>query len=178
LSDFLTFVVAGITVGSVFALVAVGIVLTYRTSGILNFAQGALAIVAVEIYVYFTANLKLSWELSSVLAVIGGGIAMGLILERLARVLTRATPAHQVVATVGLLIAIQAGAILIGPYLPGSHPRFQPPPFSGNTVRIAGVNVGWDQIIIMAGSVGVACVLWAFLSRTVGTGHPATMPLV
>jgi ABC-type branched-subunit amino acid transport system ATPase component/branched-subunit amino acid ABC-type transport system permease component len=165
-TEFFTFVVAGITVGSVFALVAVGLVLTFRTSGVLNFAHGALAIVAVEAYIYFTVSLKLSWEVGAALAVVGVGCASGLLLEPLGRVLARVAPAHQVVATIGLLIAIQSGAVLVGPRLPGGHPRFLAPPFPGGTVSIAGVNVGEDQIIIMVVSIIVGGGLWLFLSRS------------
>jgi ABC-type branched-subunit amino acid transport system ATPase component/branched-subunit amino acid ABC-type transport system permease component len=165
-SDFLTFVVAGITVGSVFALVASGLVLTYRTSGVLNFAHGALAIVSVDAYIYFTINLGLPWQAGAALAVVGVGAIAGLLLEPLARCLVRVTPARQVVATIGLLVAIESASTLLGPHLPGSHPHFVLPPLPGGTVSISGVNVGEDQIIIMGVSLVVGLALWAFLART------------
>ena len=163
---FFTFIVAGVTVGSVFGLVAVGLVLTYRTSGVLNFAEGGLAIVAVDAYIYFTANLKLSWEIGALLAVVGVGCLCGVLLEPLGRVLARVAPAHQVVATIGLLIAIESASTLLGPHLAGGSPRFLPPPLPGGTVSIGGVNVGEDQIIIIAVSLVVVFGLWAFLSVT------------
>lgn len=166
MSDFLTFLVAGVTVGSAYALVAVGLVLTYKASGILNFAQGGLAIVAVDAYIYFTVNLGWSWELGAVASVVGVGALMGLALEPLGRLLRRAAPAHRVVAMIGLLIAIESGSGLIGPYLAGSTPHQSPPPLPGGTVLIAGVYVGEDQITIMAVTLLAAIVLWAFLSRT------------
>jgi ABC-type branched-subunit amino acid transport system ATPase component/ABC-type branched-subunit amino acid transport system permease subunit len=166
LSDFFTFVVAGITIGSLFALVGAGLVLTYRTSGVLNFAQGALAIVAVDLYIYFTANLKWSWEVGSALAVVGGGLVMGFLLELLGRVLARVPQVHQVVATVGLLIAIESASALLESHIPGSHPRFVPPPLPSGTVSIGGVNVGEDQIVIMGVALFVGAALWAFLSRS------------
>jgi ABC-type branched-subunit amino acid transport system ATPase component/branched-subunit amino acid ABC-type transport system permease component len=165
-SDFLTFVVAGVTVGSVFALVASGLVLTYRTSGVLNFAHGALAIVSVDAYIYFTFNLGLPWQAGAALAVVGVGAVAGLLLEPLARFLVRVAPARQVVATIGLLVAIQSASTLLGPHLFGTHPHFVLPPLPGATVSISGVNVGEDQIIIMVVSLVVGLALWAFLART------------
>ncbi len=166
MSDFLTFVVAGVTVGSVFALVASGLVLTYRTSGVLNFAFGALAIVAVDAYVYFAFNLGLPWPAGAALAVVGVGAVAGLLLEPLARHLVKVAPALQVVATIGLLVAIQSASTLLGPHLFGSHPHVVLPPLPGGTVSISGVNVGEDQIIIMVVSLVVSVALGAFLART------------
>ena len=166
MSDLLTFVVAGVTVGSVYALVATGLVLTYRISGVLNFAHGALAIVAVDAYIWFSFNLGLPWPAGAALAVVGVGGLAGLLLERLARFLVSVAPARQVVATIGLLVAIQSASTLVGPHLFGSHPHVVPPPLPGGTVSVIGVNVGEDQIIIMAVSLVVTLALGAFLART------------
>jgi ABC-type branched-subunit amino acid transport system ATPase component/branched-subunit amino acid ABC-type transport system permease component len=165
-SIFMTFVVAGTTVGSVYALVAVGLVLTYRTSGVLNFAQGALALIAVEAYIFFTANLKLSWQVGAALSVFGVGCLLGLLLEPLGRILGTVSSTKQVVATVGLLIAIQSAVGLIGPKVGGAHPRYLRPPLPSETVVIARVHIGVDQIIIVAVSLVVLLALWAFLRAT------------
>jgi ABC-type branched-subunit amino acid transport system ATPase component/branched-subunit amino acid ABC-type transport system permease component len=162
----MTFVVAGTTVGSVYALVAVGLVLTYRTSGVLNFAQGALALIAVEAYIFFTANLKLSWQVGAALAVFGVGCLLGVLLEPLGRILGTVSSTKQVVATVGLLIAIQSAVELIGPKIGGAHPRYLAPPLPSETVVIARVHIGVDQIIIVAVSLVVLLALWAFLRAT------------
>jgi branched-subunit amino acid ABC-type transport system permease component len=46
MTELIVFVVAGLVAGSVYSLAGVGLVLTYRTSGLLNFAHGAIATVA------------------------------------------------------------------------------------------------------------------------------------
>ena len=51
MSEWLPFIVAGITNGSIYGLAAVGLVLTYKTSGIFNFAHGAQA--ALGAYLMF-----------------------------------------------------------------------------------------------------------------------------
>ena len=51
MSDLLPYIMIGITTGSIYSLAAVGLVLTFKTSGIFNFAHGAQA--AVAAYVFF-----------------------------------------------------------------------------------------------------------------------------
>ena len=46
LDDFMPFIVIGLTAGSIYSLAALGLVLTYKTSGVFNFAHGAIAAVA------------------------------------------------------------------------------------------------------------------------------------
>ena len=52
MTDVLPFIIAGLTVGSVYALAGSGLVLTFKTSGIFNFGHGALATVGVYVF-YF-----------------------------------------------------------------------------------------------------------------------------
>jgi ABC-type branched-subunit amino acid transport system ATPase component/branched-subunit amino acid ABC-type transport system permease component len=157
------FVVVGLTFGAIYGLAATGISLTYKISGILNFAQGALAIVAVDAYIYLTINRGYSWQVATFVSVFVVGAAVGLAFELLARVLIRAAPALRVAATVGVLLAIQGGAALIGPHLIGSTPHFSLPPFPATTVDIAGVKVGEDQLIIMGVSLAMMVALFGFL---------------
>jgi len=162
-SNILVFVVAGITTGSIYGLIAIGLALTYKTSGVLNFAQGALAIVAVDAYIYLTVNLGYPPYLAAVLSVLVVGAVMGLAFEVLGRLLVRAVPAVSVVATIGVLLAIQGLSSLIGPDLIGGRPHPVLPPLPGATVRIAGVNVGEDQLIIMGVTLVVVLALSGFL---------------
>ena len=61
MSDFWPFVIAGLTTGSLYGLAAMGLVLTYKTSGIFNFAHGAIA--AGAAYIFFELNTRndISW---------------------------------------------------------------------------------------------------------------------
>jgi ABC-type branched-subunit amino acid transport system ATPase component/branched-subunit amino acid ABC-type transport system permease component len=167
-SDVLVFIVAGMTLGSLYGLTATGLTLTYKTSGILNFAHGALAIVAVDAYIYLSINRGWSWELSAFVAIVIVGALMGIVLERLGRSVVSAAPALRVVAMVGLSVAITGATALIGRRLIGSHPHFHPPPLPGTTVKLAGVYVGKDQLIVIAVSLVAVAALWLFLrgSRT------------
>src|SRR5437867_12202772 len=103
MKEYLPFLVIGITAGSVYGLAAVGLVLTYKTSGIFNFAHGAQAALAAYLMYEFRERMGLPWGLAALLAVLLGGVMAGLVLERGAHLLADAPAAARVAATVGLL---------------------------------------------------------------------------
>jgi branched-subunit amino acid ABC-type transport system permease component len=106
-TDFIQYALRGVPFGCVFALVAVGLVLTYKTSGVFNLAFSAQAyVVAVTFYVF---NAQEGWPvwISFVVAVVLIGPLMGLLLDRaLFRHLRTAPPVAGLVTSLGLLIAI------------------------------------------------------------------------
>src|SRR5688500_8047032 len=106
MSDYLPFILIGLTTGSVYGLMSVGLVLTYKTSGIYNLAHGSLAALAITVFsILYRAHGWPLW-LSLVLCVPLLGLLLGALLERIARRLTLARAAHKVVATVGLALVI------------------------------------------------------------------------
>src|SRR6202008_2447056 len=81
----LPFIVIGLTTGAVYALAGLGLVLTYKTSGVFNFAMGALATVAAYVfYVLYVLN-NWSWVTAALVAIFVTGPLMGVLLELLAR---------------------------------------------------------------------------------------------
>jgi branched-subunit amino acid ABC-type transport system permease component len=106
-SDFLNYVILGIPFGCVFALVAVGLVLTYKTSGVFNLAFGAQAFVSAAVFYNTVTNHD--WPLlpAFILSVFIVAPLVGLILERaLFRHLRTAPAIAKLVTSLGLLIAI------------------------------------------------------------------------
>ena len=85
MADLLPFIVIGLTVGSVYGLAATGLVLTYKTSGIFNFAYGALASVSVFIFYELVDVHGWPWPVAGVLCVFVLGPVMGILLELLTR---------------------------------------------------------------------------------------------
>src|SRR5208283_2743656 len=102
LQDFLPFIVIGVATGSVYGLAATGLVLTYKTSGIFNFAYGALASVSVFIFYELVDVHGWPWPIAGVLCVFVLGPVMGILLELLTRQLTMADRTLQIAAMVGL----------------------------------------------------------------------------
>ena len=99
----------GLPPGSVYALFAVGFVLTYKTSGVLNLAFGAQAYVSAAMY--FKTRLDWGWGIvpSVILSVFILAPLIGLVLERVIfRFLRGAGAIEKLVVTIGLAVAIPA----------------------------------------------------------------------
>ncbi len=117
--------VRGIPTGCVFALLAVGLVLTYKTSGVFNLAFGAQAYASAA--VFYVVRKDHEWPLlwAALLAVVVVGPAIGLLLERvLFRYLRTAGSMAKLVTSLGLLIAIPEVVKLVL----GDESRKNPPP--------------------------------------------------
>jgi len=164
--DFLPFVVIGLTTGSVYALAATGLVLTYKTSRIFNFALGSMATVGVLLFYVLAFRARVPWQLAAVLTTLVLGPALGVGFEVLGR---RLTPLHteaKVLATIGLFVVIDGAVLLWGQDVFGDRPPSVQPSLPGGLIRVFGVNVGEDQIIIMAVSLVVAIALQLVLQHT------------
>src|ERR1700760_3509523 len=104
----LTFIVLGAITGSVYGLAGVGLVLTNKTSGIFNFAHGALATVAAYAFYSLHVQHQMPWPIADTLCLFIIGTAMGLGFESFARGIARSALVWRVVATVGVLLIIEA----------------------------------------------------------------------
>jgi ABC-type branched-subunit amino acid transport system ATPase component/branched-subunit amino acid ABC-type transport system permease component len=144
-SQIMPFVVIGLVSGSVYGLAAVGLVLTYKTSGIFNFAHGAVAALAVYIFYYLYVDLGLPWGLCAALCIGVLGPLMGLALERLAALLADSSDTQKIASTIGIILLVIGVGQLWYPTAP-NMPSFLPT----GTVRFLGANVGHDQLIIFA----------------------------
>jgi ABC-type branched-subunit amino acid transport system ATPase component/branched-subunit amino acid ABC-type transport system permease component len=159
----LPFIIAGLVTGAVYGLAAVGLVLTYKTSGIFNFGYGALAAIGAYVFYELYVQSGWSWPLGAAVAVLVVGPALGLLMERLAKALDGASLAMRVAATVGLLIAIQAVIVLhYGQLETRMVPSFLP---SGQ-FTVAGATVTYAQLITVVFALVSTVVLYAFFRLT------------
>lgn len=159
----LPFVVIGLTSGAVYALAGVGLVLTYKTSGVFNFAHAALATVAA--YVFYTLFVLSGWPwpLAAAVAIALVGPMMGVGFEFLARSIQRSAQALRIAATVGVFLAVEAAIYLIY----GTETVRTVPVFLGaGLVRVAGANVQVAQLVTFAFAVAATLALTAYLHRT------------
>jgi ABC-type branched-subunit amino acid transport system ATPase component/branched-subunit amino acid ABC-type transport system permease component len=159
----LPFLIAGLTTGSIFALAAMGLVLTYKTSGIFNFAHGALATASAFLFYFLHDQRGMPWPLAAFVCVGIGGPVVGVLLEQVARRLQGATLAAKVLATVGVLLVIQGAVQLL--YPPGADREvraFLP----AHAFTIWGARIAASQVIIFALSAAGAVTLTLFLRRT------------
>ena len=100
-------VLSGASFGSVYALLAIGLVLAYKTSGIFNLAYGAQAFVSAAVYYDLRVRHELPIPLALLVAVFVVAPLLGLLLDRsLFRYLRTAPPIARLVTVLGLLVAI------------------------------------------------------------------------
>jgi ABC-type branched-subunit amino acid transport system ATPase component/branched-subunit amino acid ABC-type transport system permease component len=182
----LNLVISGAVSGAIYSVMASGLVLTYQTSGIFNFAHGAVAFVTA--YLYFqlhasTADGGLGWPIvpAAIVAIVVFAPLLGLLLDRiLMRRLADAPVYARIVGTIGLLVALPAlalwlvetvgnSALELG--LPTNAPGFRPPglgPVPSEVVwrPLSGVAINSDQLAVLLAAAAAAVALWLVLRHT------------
>src|SRR5437870_2820872 len=164
MSRLIQIAVAAIPVGSVYALAASGLVLTYRTSRVFNFAHGAVGMFCAFLFYQTWQVWKLPLPVAFCLVVLIFAPAMGITLERLVfRSLRDAATSVKVVVTVGLLIALQGVASAIW----GATSLFLPAVFPQGSVPVFGdVRLGFDQLSMLGVSLATMLLLAAVIRFT------------
>ncbi len=163
MSDYLPFIVVGLATGAVYALAATGLVLTYKTSGIFNFAHGAFGMIATYIFYSLRVDAGVPTWLAFVLCVLVIAPLMGYTVNRiLLRWLAGASPTTYVVVSLGMMVALQGLAIKIY----GAAPRTLASLFPTDTFKVLDVYVGYDQVITVAITVAAALALMVFFRTT------------
>jgi branched-chain amino acid transport system permease protein len=132
MTQFLAYAVPGVPFGCVFALMSVGLVLTYKASGVFNLAFGAQAFVSALAYVSLIQDGWPRWA-AGIIAVLVIGPFVGVLLDRLLfRRIRTASPLVKLVPSLGLLVALPQVALIIA----GSTPDIPPPAIVGNAQEV------------------------------------------
>jgi branched-subunit amino acid ABC-type transport system permease component len=165
LSHLLPFIVAGLVAGSLYGLAATGLVLTYKTSGIFNFAHGAIGAASAYVFYDLRDRAGLAWPVALVVAVGVLAPALGMLLSLMAARLAQASTVRRVVATIGVLLVVQ-GLIQLR-Y--GIVPIPFRTPLPSGSFDLFGTVVGYDQLITVGVAVvGLAALAVLFRSTRVG----------
>ena len=164
MSTLLGYVLPGIPYGCDYALMAVGLVLTFRTTGVFNLAFMAQAMGAAFVFDLLVRSQGLPVWAAFVVSVLLLSPLFGLLLDRfLFRHIATTNTTAKIVSAVGLLIAIPQ----LLPILFGSTPRLNPPSLwlDPNHVefRLFGTGVNGGEVSTTVITVGVVVALLAFL---------------
>src|SRR3954469_23989523 len=164
MTTFLTLTVVGIVVGCIYALSATGLVVTYITSGIFNFAHGAAGMIAA--FTYWKLVVDEGWPailaLPFILLVFAP--ALGALIDLLImRNLHAASEEVRVIVTVALMLfLLGVGLFFWDPGVPRTLPRY----FGADHIRLFSLNILYHQVIIVIAAIAVAVGLRLFLFRT------------
>jgi branched-chain amino acid transport system permease protein len=171
MSEFAAYTIIGLSVGAIFALAALGIVLIYRVTGVLNFAHGAMGMfstfVAWQVFYGYPHPGVPSWAVTAEAILVGlvFAVVLGLALELLVFRWVRNRPQIvKAVITIGVLLALQSAASLIWKNNQYHLPIYLAP--QDWTRTVAGVPIGFNSILIVVVALGLAFGLGALLRWT------------
>ena len=109
---FLQTMIGGLSLGAVYALVAMGFSLVYRTMGLVNFAHGDVLMIGAYTASTFYTSTRLPFAVAMVSAIAVTGL-IGLVIERVLRPLENKDVTLMLIGTIGFGMVLQALAILI-----------------------------------------------------------------
>ncbi|MCO5153281.1 MULTISPECIES: branched-chain amino acid ABC transporter permease [unclassified Shinella] len=159
--ELLQFLLSGITVGAVYALVALGFTIIYNASDVVNFAQGEFVMLGGMI-TFFAHAAGLPLPLAALIAIIVTA-GVGVALNKLAIEPARGAPVVSlIIITIGASIFIRGATQLV--FDKQLH-RF--PAFSGDQpIVIGGATILPQSLWVIAGALAVFFCLWLFFTRT------------
>ena len=161
MQEFFQLVVGGIATGGIFASLALALVLIYNAMGLVNFAQGEMAMFAT--FIAFTLisrgmNYWIAFPVTLVLAFAGGILVQRVVI----RPVERAPILTLVIITLGLATLINGLAGFLFGYVPRSFPS----PFSAQTVDVLGVFISYRDVGVIAVSGVVLLLMYLLLQKT------------
>lgn len=164
MSEFISLVIAGIVIGSIYAVSATGLVITYNTTGIFNFAHGAIGMVLAYLFWQLWQGWNVPVVLALAIVLLVAAPLLGALLERVVmRPLYGASTNIRLAVTLGLLLVlVAAGGAIWNQSNTYNLPEF----FNGDQVSIGGVNLSYEQILTIAIAVLGAAGLRIFFKRT------------
>jgi branched-chain amino acid transport system permease protein len=161
MQEFLQLVLSGIASGGIFASLALALVLIYNAMGLVNFAQGEMAMFATFIaYALIEHGMSYWIALPLTLAIAFAG---GVVIQRLViRPVERAPVLTLVIITLGLATLFNGLAGFLFGYVPRSFPS----PFSVQTVNLLGAFISYQDLGVIAVSAVVLLLVYLLLQRT------------
>ncbi|MHB8244299.1 MAG: branched-chain amino acid ABC transporter permease [Acidimicrobiales bacterium] len=158
MSTFLQYLVVGVARGFLFALLATGFVVIHRVTKVVNFAQGAFAVLGGFI-AYSLLQAGLPHGVSEALAVLAAA-AIGLVFGAIT-ILGNMTPIASLMTTIGLAILSEAIAMIAWGTTPLTFSGI-----GGLDIHVAGVFLQTQYLLLIGVSLVVLVALWLALDRT------------
>lgn len=156
-------IINALSLGSIYALVALGVAILFGILRLANFAHGELMTVA-GYTLFATLAAGMNWVFSAMAAILAS-VAAALILERIAyRRLRNAQPLTLLMTSFAVSVALQSLFLLTF----GARPKgLDLPPFLDATLQIGSLRVQWLDISIILITIGIVLALTLFLRKTV-----------
>src|SRR4051812_6167321 len=146
---FLQTLVGGLSLGAIYALVALGFSLVYRTMGLVNFSHGNVVMIGAYIASTFYISSKLPFAAAIAIAIaVTGGV--GIIIERVLRPLENKDFDLMLIGTIGFGIVLEALAIMIW----GATGNAVPSPVPATPINLGGIRIRtFDLLVLLVAAV-------------------------
>jgi branched-chain amino acid transport system permease protein len=162
-SEFFQQIVSGLASGGIYASLALALVLIHRATGIINFAQGEMAMFST--YVAWTLTVNHGWPywptfvFTLLVAFVGGVALYGVVI----RPVQGKSVLTIVIVTIGLVLILNGAATWTWT---GEVRSFKQTPFPTRTIDVGGVAISLADLGTIAVSIGVVVLLWLFFQFT------------
>ena len=167
MEQFLQYTILGLVLGAVYGIAASGLVVTYTTSGIFNFAHGAIAMLGA--FAYWQVRVGWGWQAPLALLLVLG-VAAPLLGTLLYAVVMKGLRDTAEVTKIVVPVSVMLGFLALSTWIwdpTPSSPRTITKFFGANKqVSIAGVNVSWHEILAVILAVAIALGLRFLFTRT------------
>ena len=160
--DFVQQTISGVAVGCVYGLIALGFVLIYKATEVVNFAQGELMMLGAFVSFTFITSLGLNYWLGFALCIVCTA-ALGMLMERLVVRPILGSPQFSIVrATSGLGMVLRALAGMIW----GTDDLRIETPFSKGVFKLGGLTIAADNLSIIVATALLCVILYSFFRFT------------
>jgi branched-chain amino acid transport system permease protein len=160
--EVLQLLISGISQGCVYGLIALGFVLIYKATEMVNFAQGDMMMMGAFIAFTFINILGFPFVWGLLATIVAMALA-GVLIERvILRPMIGEPPFAVLMITIGLGFVLRAVAGAIW----GNEPKSISSPLAGGVVRFGEVVIGYENIAIIAGTIVLCLALFAFFRFT------------
>ncbi|WP_174734866.1 branched-chain amino acid ABC transporter permease [Mesobacillus harenae] len=151
----------GLTIGSVYALVALGLTLVYGILHIPNFAHGALYMMGGYITLTMMTSYGFHYWLAILVSMLVVGL-LGVLMERfIFYPLREAPPIHDKIAAIGILLFLEAFAQFVW----GADYQMMTSPYS-QVINVLGLTFTLQRILIIVAAIVIMILLYVFLKKT------------
>ena len=156
--------ISGISIGCIYALVALGFVLIYKATEVVNFAQGELMMIGAFFAYTFVDLGGMPFTLGLLCALAATGLFGAALNHGLLRPLLGRSPFTIVLATVALATLLRSLASMVPGW--GTQTHRLSHPFGGQTLRAGGVAVSYEHLLVIAATLALCAVLYLFFRFT------------
>ena len=163
LTVFLQYCLAGISIGGIYALIAIGYTMVYGILRLINFAHGDIIMMAAYFMIFAMVDFAIPWYISMIIMIIAT-VVLGVIIEKVAYAPLRSAPRMSVmISAIGVSYLLQNVATYLFSALPKSYPSI---PVLNKTIHLGDVSTSLVTFITPIITIGFVLLLMAMIKYT------------